>query len=171
VAGGAVWHIGCYAAKQRKESIAVAEAIGRETSGQGLATVLVTEDGKTTIADVVVAKIVGIAAREVPGVHELLTQGAGGAIGGLTQRVTRGDTRAQGVRVEVGQREAAVDIKIVVDYGTSVPQMAEAVRRSIKTRVQSMTGLIVTEINIDVADLWFPEDEVQAQEHAATRVE
>src|SRR6476660_399382 len=76
---------------------------------------LATEHGKTTIADVVVAKIAGIAAREVPGVHERLAQGAGSAIAGAYQRVTGGDQRAHGVNVEVGEREAAVDLRMTVD--------------------------------------------------------
>ena len=119
---------------------------------------LVTEQGKTTIADVVVAKIAGIAAREVPGVHELLAQGAGGAISGLAQRVTGGDQRAQGVSVEVGEREAAVDLRMAVDYGVSIHQVAEAVRRNVVARIEAMTGLVVREVNIAVDDLFFPED-------------
>jgi uncharacterized alkaline shock family protein YloU len=119
---------------------------------------LASEQGTTTIADVVVAKIAGIAAREVPGVHELLTQGAGGAIAGLAQRVTGGDQRAQGVNVEVGEREAAVDLRMTVDYGVSIHQVAEAVRRNVVNRLQAMTGLVVREVNIAVDDLFFPED-------------
>ena len=128
------------------------------------ATELVTEQGKTTIADVVVAKIAGIAAREVPGVHELVTQGVGGAVTGLAQRVTGADTRSQGVNVEVGEREAAIDLRLTVDYGVSIPQVAEAVRRNIISRLDAMTGLIVKEVNIDVTDLYFPEDEAQPQQ-------
>ena len=119
---------------------------------------LASEQGTTTIADVVVAKIAGIAAREVPGVHELLTQGAGGAIAGLASRVTGGDQRAQGVTVEVGEREAAVDLRMTVDYGVSIHQVAEAVRRNVVNRLQAMTGLVVREVNIAVDDLFFPED-------------
>ena len=119
---------------------------------------LVTEQGKTTIADVVVARIAGIAAREVPGVHELLPQGAGGAIAGFAQRVTGGDQRAQGVNVEVGEREAAVDLRMAVNYGVSIHQVAEAVRQNVISRIQAMTGLVVREVNIAVDDLFFPED-------------
>lgn len=128
------------------------------------ATELVTEQGKTTIADVVVAKIAGIAAREVPGVHELVTQGVGGAVTGLAQRVTGADTRSQGVTVEVGEREVAIDLKLTVDYGVSIPQVAEAARRNIINRLEAMTGLIVKEVNIDVTDLYFPEEETQTQQ-------
>ena len=134
------------------------------TMARPRATELVTEQGKTTIADVVVSRIAGIAAREVPGVHELVTQGVGGAVTGLAQRMTRADTRSQGVNVEVGVREAAIDLRLTVEYGVSIPQVAEAVRRNIMNRLESMTGLIVKEVNIDVTDLYFPEDEAPTQQ-------
>ncbi|HEX5385627.1 MAG TPA: Asp23/Gls24 family envelope stress response protein [Gemmatimonadales bacterium] len=123
------------------------------------ATELTGDHGRTTIADVVVAKVAGLAAREIPGVHELLTQGVSGTIAGLAQRVAGGDTRAHGVRVEVGEHEATVDLRVTVEYGVSIPQVAEAVRRNIIDRVGGMTGLIVREVNIDVTDLHFPDEE------------
>lgn len=137
---------------------------GDTTAMRPRATELITEQGKTTIADVVVSKIAGLAAREVEGVHELVTQGVGGAVTGLAQRVTGADTRSQGVNVEVGEREAAVDLRLTVDYGVSIPQVAEAVRRNIMSRLEAMTGLIVKEVNIDVTDLYFPEAEAQTQQ-------
>ena len=132
---------------------------GDTTAMRPRATELITEQGKTTIADVVVSKIAGLAAREVEGVHELVTQGVGGAVTGLAQRVTGADTRSQGVNVEVGEREAAVDLRLTVDYGVSIPQVAEAVRRNVMSRLEAMTGLVVKEVNIDVTDLYFPEEE------------
>lgn len=78
---------------------------------------------------------------------------------GFAQRVTGADTRSQGVNVEVGDREAAIDLRLTVDYGVSIPQVAEAVRRNIMGRLEAMTGLIVKEVNIDVADLYFPVEE------------
>ncbi len=132
---------------------------------------LVSTQGKTTIADSVVAKIVGIAAREVEGVHDLVTSGAGAAISGLATRMTGGDQRAQGVNVEVGEREAAVDLNIVVDYGVSIPQVAEAVRRNIISRVAAMTGLVVKEVNIAVTDLYFPQDQALQQQQQPQRVQ
>jgi uncharacterized alkaline shock family protein YloU len=115
--------------------------------------------GKTTIASGVVAKIVGIAAREIDGVKDVIGSGAGAAISGLATRVTRGDTRAQGVSVEVGEREAAASINIVVYYGVSIPDVAEAVRRNVIDRVEAMTGLKVIAVDIAVSDLYFPEDD------------
>jgi len=118
-----------------------------------------TSKGKTTIANGVVAKIVGIAAREINGVHEVVGSGAGATISGLATRVTRGDTRAQGVSVDVGEREAAASINIVVVYGVSIAQVAEAVRRNVIERVEAMTGLTVIAVDISVSDLYFPEEE------------
>jgi uncharacterized alkaline shock family protein YloU len=137
---------------------------GDTAATRSRATELVTEQGRTTIADVVVSKIAGVAAREVPGVHELVTQGVGGAVSGLAQRMTGADTRSQGVNVEVGEREAAIDLRLTVDYGVSIPQVAEAVRRNIMSRLEAMTGLIVKEVNIDVTDVYFPEEEAQTEQ-------
>ena len=117
--------------------------------------------GKTTIANGVVAKVVGIAAREIDGVKDVVNIGAGASIAGLATRVTGGDKHAQGVSVEVGEREAAASINIVVIYGVSIPQVAEAVRRNIISRVEAMTGLTVIAVDITVTDLYFPEEETE----------
>jgi uncharacterized alkaline shock family protein YloU len=113
-----------------------------------------TGQGKTIIADGVVAKIAGVAAREIDGVHDLVAITSG--IAGFAGRLSRSETKISGVSVEVGQREAAVDLNVTVDYGVSIPQVAAAVRQNIMDRVQSMTGLIVKEVNINAADLYFP---------------
>ncbi len=118
--------------------------------------------GSTTIADAVVTKIASIAAREVRGVHDL-GGGTARAIGGLTRSVGIGDERMQGVAVEVGEREAAVDLSVVVEYGESIPRIAGALRENITRRIEAMTGLTVTEVNITVNDLYFPGDEAAAE--------
>src|SRR5690348_8889045 len=110
-----------------EETQARAESPRDTTIVRPRATELVTNQGKTTIADVVVSRIAGIAAREVPGVHSLVAQGMGGAVTGLAQRVTRADSRSLGVNVEVGVREAAIDLRLTVEYGVSIPRVAEAV--------------------------------------------
>ncbi len=148
-------------------------SIASQTSQRGLtpidAEVTVLTDskaskGKTTIANGVVAKIVGIAAREIDGVKAVVNIGAGATLSGLATRVTRGDTRAQGVSVEVGEREAAASINIVAYYGVSIPQLADAIRRNIIDRVESMTGLTVVAVDINVNDLYFEEDEKEEAE-------
>ncbi len=124
---------------------------------------LVSDQGRTTIADSVVSKIAGIAAREIDGVHRLVGTGSGAAFSSFTQRVS-GDPHSQGVSVEVGEREAAVDLGLVVVYGASIAQVAQAVRQNIISRVREMTGLIVREVNIVVTDLYFPGEEQGQQE-------
>ena len=117
-----------------------------------------SERGATSISDAVVTKVAGISAREVPGVHEL-GGGAARAIGGVAQRVGVADERSRGVSVEVGEREAAVDLTLVIEYGESIPQVSEAVRNNVIKRVEGITGLSVTEVNVAVNDLYFPGDE------------
>jgi uncharacterized alkaline shock family protein YloU len=147
--------------------------VASQTSQRGLApvdaAVTVLNDaksskGKTTIANGVVAKIVGIAAREIDGVKDVVGTGAGATLSGLATRVTRGDTRAQGVSVEVGERETAASINIIAYYGVSIPQLADAIRRNIIDRVESMTGLTVVAVDIAVTDLYFEEDEKEEPE-------
>ncbi len=120
---------------------------------------LVSDQGKTTIANGVVSKIAGIAANEIDGVYQLVSTGAGQTLSGLAQRVTGAEARDRGVTVEVGQREAAVDVRLITVYGASIPEVSQAVRQNIISRVREMTGLIVKEVNIDVVDLYFPGDE------------
>jgi uncharacterized alkaline shock family protein YloU len=125
---------------------------------------LVTPQGRTTIADSVVAKIAGTAAREVAGVHEMGT-GAARAFGALKEKLPVGSSEpsvTQGVTVEVGERQAAVDLDLVCEYGVSIVDVAQAVRRNVIQRLESMTGLEVTEVNITIDDIWMGDDE---QEH------
>ncbi len=130
---------------------------GRGASGSG-GDALSSERGSTSIADTVVTKVAGISAREVAGVHEL-GGGVERALGGVTQRVGVTDERSQGVSVEVGEREAAVDLTLVIEYGESIPQVSEAVRDNVIKRVEGITGLSVTEVNVAVNDLYFPGDD------------
>ncbi|ACQ81709.1 protein of unknown function DUF322 [Beutenbergia cavernae DSM 12333] len=111
--------------------------------------------GTTTIADQVVTKIAGIAARNVSGVHEL---GGGGRFAGAIRDFVPGQEN-QGVSVEVGERQAAVDLDLVADYGVSIADLAQAVRRSVVSSIERMTGLGVTEVNITVHDVYIPDEE------------
>ncbi|GAC01720.1 hypothetical protein GONAM_32_00440 [Gordonia namibiensis NBRC 108229] len=129
-------------------------------TGRALARRDTTGDrGRTSIADVVVAKVAGIAAREIDGVHDL---------GGTTERVV-GKVRdvlpgtsvstTQGIEVEVGERQAAVDVSIVAEYGVAIHQLAAAIRRNVISAIEQMTGLEVTEVNVTVHDIAFGDDE------------
>ena len=142
----------------------------RETAGQAVAaqdkTVvrkdspgnLQTSKGATTVAENVVTKVAGIAASEVPGVYAL-GGGAARAVGSLTSRVGLSDERTQGVSVEVGETEAAVDLTVVIEYGESIPKVANAIRENIIRRIEGITGLRTTEVNIAVNDLHFAGDD------------
>jgi uncharacterized alkaline shock family protein YloU len=119
---------------------------------------LKTDRGTTSIAETVVGKVAGFATREVPGVYQM-GSGTTRALGAVTQRVGLADERNQGVSVEVGEREAAVDLTIVVEYGESIPQIAQQIRDNVINRIEGITGLSVTEVNVEVNDLHFPGDD------------
>ena len=135
-----------------------ASRVGRSQSDSALK----TEHGRTTIDDAVVTKVANVAAREVRGVYDL-GGGVTRAVGSVTQRVGVGDERTQGVTVEVGERQAAVDLVLVVEYGESIPRVSQAVRDNVIKRIEGITGLAVTEVNVEVNDLYFPGDETPQQ--------
>jgi uncharacterized alkaline shock family protein YloU len=116
---------------------------------------LVGERGSTTISDTVVATIAGRAAQEVEGVH--MGGSASRAAGGILGSITGSESQTRGVSVEVGQVEAAIDLTMGVEYGRNILQTVDEVRRRISDRVQSMTGLHVTELNTTISDIVFPE--------------
>lgn len=125
---------------------------------------IVSDMGKTSIADGVVAKIVGMAARDVPGVYAM---GAGmtRAFGNLRERIPGAGAPSvtQGVAVEVGEYQAAVDLDVIVEYGVSIPDLAEGIRRSVITAIERMCGLEATEVNIVVGDIHMPGDDAADQ--------
>ena len=116
---------------------------------------LVSERGSTTISDTVVATIAGRAAQEVEGVH--MGGSASRAAGGFLGNITGSESQTRGVSVEVGQVEAAIDLTMGVEYGRNILQAVDEVRRRISDRVQSITGLSVTELNVTISDIIFPE--------------
>ncbi len=120
--------------------------------------------GKTTIADSVVSKLAGIAAREVPGVHAL---GAGAArlVGNIREAIGNKDL-SQGVKVEVGETEVAADVTIVVDYPEELQKVAEAVRQSVSRAITELVGMKVAEVNVIVTDVFIPgeDDKDDAEE-------
>ena len=130
-----------------------------------------SSQGKTTIADTVVSKIAGIAAREVDGVYDL-GGGASRVVGALRERIPGASVnRAQGVSVEVGEKQAAVDIDIVAEYGVSITDLANGLRRNVIAAIERMTGLEVTEVNITVHDVHLDDEGDKAEEPAPSRVQ
>ncbi|MEU8895628.1 Asp23/Gls24 family envelope stress response protein [Nocardia sp. NPDC048505] len=131
---------------------------------------LVTDQGTTTIADSVVQKIAGMAAREVRGVHDL-GGGTARAIGALRDRIPGASSSVgQGVSVEVGEKQAAVDLELVVEYGVAIAELAAAVRRNVITAIEQMTALEVVEVNINVNDVYI-EDDTEDQQPTRDRVQ
>jgi uncharacterized alkaline shock family protein YloU len=126
-------------------------------------TELQSDRGTTSIADSVVTKVAGMAAREVAGVHAL-GGGASRALGAVAAKVGMADERSQGVSAEVGERETAIDLTVVVDYGESIPRVASAVRENVIKRVEGLTGLKVGEVNVEVDDLYFGEEDSDDEE-------
>ncbi|HEY4992611.1 MAG TPA: Asp23/Gls24 family envelope stress response protein [Nakamurella sp.] len=121
--------------------------------------VLITRQGKTSIAAVVVEKIAGMATREISGVYKL-GGGAARAFGAIRERIPGGSTNlSQGVSVEVGERQAAVDLELTVEYGVEIGELTKAIRRNVITSIERMTALEVTEVNITVNDVHVPSDD------------
>ena len=135
-----------------------------ERTGSSQRSPLKSEMGNTTISSAVVSQIAGIAAQEVENAQ--MGGGASAAVGGILQSVagsvtggTSGGNYSRGVSVEVGEEEAAVDLAMTVDYGESIPRVAEATRRNVINRVENLTGLRVTEVNILVSDVQIPDQQ------------
>lgn len=128
---------------------------GTYPSGQ-----LASELGNTAVTDTVVAKVAGIATREMPGVYAM-GAGMARAVGAVKNRMpgVTSTSVTQGVTVEVGERQAAIDLDLVVEYGISIPDLAEGVRRNVIDSVERMCGLEVTEVNITIADVHLPTDD------------
>ena len=118
---------------------------------------LATGEGQISVAEGVVQKIAGKACREVSGVHSMGT-GSARAFGALRERIpgSSGPSVAQGVGVEVGETEAAVDLDIVVEYGVGIAELGRSIQRNVKQSVERMTGLRVVEVNVAVDDVYLP---------------
>ena len=134
-------------------------------------TSLLTTHGKTTIADTVVEKIAGLAAREVSGVHAL-GGGVARAFGAVRERIPGSKASlSQGVSVEVGERQAAVDLDIVVEYGVEIGELTKAIRRNVISAIERMTALEVTEVNIAVGDVHIEGDDDSSDGEDTARVQ
>ncbi|WP_027417827.1 Asp23/Gls24 family envelope stress response protein [Aneurinibacillus terranovensis] len=115
------------------------------------------ENGVVRIADDVVAVIAGIAASETEGIAGM----SGGITEGLARRVS-GKNVQKGVQVEVGEFEAAIDLRVIVTYGTRIDETCRILQQKVKEAVESMTGLRVVEVNIKVEGVEFPKEEKEA---------
>ena len=121
-----------------------------------------TDQGRISVAQNVVQKIAGMACREISGVHRMGTS-SGRAFGALRERIpgSTGPNVAQGVGVEVGETQAAIDLDIVVEYGVSIADLGKSIQRNVKQSVERMTGLEVVEVNVNVDDVYLPAEDQQ----------
>ncbi|MGB4504429.1 MAG: Asp23/Gls24 family envelope stress response protein [Syntrophaceticus sp.] len=117
-----------------------------------------TSLGAIRIANEVVAVIAGLAATEVEGLAGM----SGGIAGGFTEMLGRKNL-SKGVRVEVGEKETAVDIFVIVEYGVKIPDVAFRVQENVKNAIENMTGLTVVDVNVHVQGVSFPE--MQEEQH------
>ncbi len=144
------------ASAPRAEQATTALAGGTTGADQPAAT-----RGRTSIADVVVVKLAGIAAREIPGVYDM-----GGSLsrtlGAVRDRVPGGRPNVgRGVKVEVGERQTAIDLDLVVEYGVPITDLARDVRENVIAAVERITGLDVVEVNVTVNDVHLPGDDAE----------
>ena len=146
------------AAPRTSETTATATTTGSPAARDRLA----TDDGQISVAEGVVQKIAGKACREIAGVHAMGTSGAR-AFGSIRERIpgSAGASFSQGVGVEVGETEAAIDLDIVVEYGVAIADLGRSIQRNVKQAVERMTGLHVVEVNIAVDDVYLPTDDDQ----------
>lgn len=125
-----------------------------------------TDMGNIQIAPEVIEVIAGLAAIEIEGVAGM----SGGFVSGVTELLGRKNL-AKGVKVEVGQREAAVDVSIVIEYGFKIPEVAGKIQDNVKHAIESMTGLDVVEVNVHIHDVQFKgQEKVIEEETAVNRV-
>jgi uncharacterized alkaline shock family protein YloU len=122
---------------------------------------LQTDKGKITVAESVVQKIAGIACREINGVYAMGSN-TGRTFGAIRESIPGSmgaPNVAQGVRVQVGDTQAAIDLDIVVEYGVAIADLAASIQRNVKQAVEQMAGLEVVEVNVNVDDVHLPHEE------------
>ncbi|MCW2277332.1 Asp23/Gls24 family envelope stress response protein [Heliophilum fasciatum] len=115
--------------------------------------------GHVRIAEDVVATIAGMAASEVPGVSSM----SGGIGGGIVEMIGKKNL-TKGVKVEVGEKEAAIDLNIIVEFGSRIPDVARRVQERVKDAVEGMTGLSIVEVNVHIQGVNFANQDAKDEE-------
>jgi uncharacterized alkaline shock family protein YloU len=121
--------------------------------------------GTIEIAPEVIAVIAGLATVETEGVAGM----SGGITSGITELLGRKNL-SKGVKVQVGQREAAVDVSVIVEFGRRIPEVSAEIQRNVKRSIETMTGLNVVEVNVHVHDVMFKTADKQEEEESGSRV-
>ncbi len=138
---------------EENEELKVVEQAAEEVKGE-------QEGNSIRIADDVVAVIAGVAVSEVPGVAGM----SGGFAGGISEVFSGKKNMAKGIKVEVGEKEAKIDVNIIVEYGTRIPDVAFEIQNRVKKAVETMTGLKVLEVNVHVQGVSAVADKQETQE-------
>ncbi|MFC4302645.1 Asp23/Gls24 family envelope stress response protein [Cohnella boryungensis] len=124
-----------------------------------------TDLGTIEIAPEVIEVIAGLATVEVDGVAGM----SGGLSSGIAELLGRKNL-SKGVKVEVGQREAAVDVSVIVQYGRKIPEISTEIQRNVKRSIESMTGLHVVEVNVHIHDVHFKSGDKPEEDESHARV-
>jgi len=117
------------------------------------------QTGIIRISDDVVSTIAGLAALETPGIAAM----SGGISEGLAKRLS-GKNVQKGVSVEVGQVEAAIDLRVIIHYGSKIQEVCRDLQLNVREAVENMTGLTVVEVNVKVEGVAFREEEAVVAE-------
>jgi uncharacterized alkaline shock family protein YloU len=124
------------------------------------------DEGSIKIADEVVGIITGLAATEIDGVAGM----SGGIAGGIADMLGR-KSLSKGVKVEVAEGAATVDVYVIIDYGNSIPDVAWKIQDNVKQAIEGMTGLNVKAVNVHVQGVNFPDDEEEEEEAEKSNIE
>lgn len=117
---------------------------------KALAEISADKSGKITFANDVIATIAGLAASETEGLSGM----SGGIVKGFAEKLGRKDL-TKGVKVEVGQSEAAIDVFVIIEYGYKIQDVAVDIQRKVKNAVETMTGLKIVQVNVFVQGISF----------------
>ena len=119
--------------ENKNEEIKIEEEISSEAEG-------------IKISNDVIAVIAGVAVSEVPGVYGM----SGGLAGGITEVLKGKKNLAKGIKVDATEKAAKIDVNIIVEYGSRIPDVAFEIQNRVKKAVENMTGLKVSEVNVHV---------------------
>lgn len=125
------------------------------------------QDNTLQISDDVIATIAGKAASEIPGVAEMV----GGFAGGISEVLSGKKNLSKGIKVETGEKDTKIDVNIIVEYGSRIPDVAFEIQKSVKKAVENMTGIKVSEVNVHIQGVKIPEEKPKAKEEEKAKKE
>ena len=142
---------------EENKELQVQENKELEPVEENMGGVALENNANIKISDDVIAVIAGVAVSEVQGVASM----AGGFAGGITEVLSGKKNLSKGIKVEVGEKETKIDVNIIVEYGTRIPDVAFEIQNRVKKAVENMTGLKVVEVNVHVQGVNTQFDEIK----------